>query len=293
MKTKFNLICASLLLSILSCSDAKVEKNLASYTNVWDEIVNNEKLDLINDTNFDANITLISSPENVVGIEDFKAYYSNFVTGFSEKEFTIEKIFGQRDDLVKHWRFKGKHTGDFFGIPATGKTVDLTGVTIAKMKDGKITQEQDFMDNLVFMEQLELDPFLNPGNTNIVRKLYGDFAEGNIDAIDAVMDENLIWMEAENYPYADKNPYKGFKSLLDGLFSRVRGEWEYFHTANLEFHEMTNNKVLVTGRYNAKYKKNGAVMDLQMAHLWTLKNGKVISFQQYADTKGIADIMSK
>ena len=56
---------------------------------------------------------------------------------------------------------------------------------------------------------------------------------------------------------------------------------------------MTNNKVLATGRYQAKYKKNGAVIDLQMAHLWTLNNGKVVAFQQYADTKGINDAMNK
>tara|TARA_B110000971_G_C19951802_1_gene473712 strand:+ start:1072 stop:1245 length:174 start_codon:yes stop_codon:yes gene_type:complete len=55
---------------------------------------------------------------------------------------------------VKHWNFKGTHTGDFFGIPATGKKVDIDGVNLVKMKDGKIAQEQDFMDNLLFNQQL-------------------------------------------------------------------------------------------------------------------------------------------
>ena len=52
---------------------------------------------------------------------------------------------------------------------------------------------------------------------------------------------------------------------------------------------MANNKVLVTGRYQAKYKKNGAIINLQMAHFWGLKDGKITNFQQFADTKGIAD----
>ena len=55
---------------------------------------------------------------------------------------------------MKHWNFKGTHTGDFFGIPATGKKVDIDGVNLVKMKDGKIAQEQDFMDNLLFNQQL-------------------------------------------------------------------------------------------------------------------------------------------
>ncbi|MEY3855294.1 MAG: SnoaL-like polyketide cyclase, partial [Bacteroidota bacterium] len=36
--------------------------------------------------------------------------------------------------------------------------IDVIGCTIAKMKDGKITEEQDFMDNLVFMQQLGIIP---------------------------------------------------------------------------------------------------------------------------------------
>ena len=43
-------------------------------------------------------------------------------------------------------------------MPATGKEVNIDGVTLAKMNDGKIVQEQDFFDNLEFMQQLGLIP---------------------------------------------------------------------------------------------------------------------------------------
>lgn len=293
MKKLITPIICTMILFIVSCKDAEVENNITKYSNVWDEIVNKGNLDQINDANFDTNITMISSPENVVGIEDFKAYYSNFITGFSDIEFTINEIFGQGDKIVKHWNFKGTHTGDFFGIPATGKAVDLSGATIAVMKDGKITQEQDFFDNMTFMSQLGIDPFLNPGNIITVRKIYDDFAKGDIEAVGAVMDDGLIWNEAENFPYADGNPYKGFNAVVEGVFSRLMGEWDYWKLKDMSFHEMTDNKILVTGRYDAKYKKNGEVIDLQMAHLWTLKDGKAISFQQFSDTKGITDAMNK
>jgi predicted ester cyclase len=59
---------------------------------------------------------------------------------------------------VKYWRFTGTHTGVFFGIPATGKKVDLIGCTITKMVNGKITEENDFFDNLEFLQQLGLMP---------------------------------------------------------------------------------------------------------------------------------------
>ena len=60
--------------------------------------------------------------------------------------------------LVKHWNFKGTHTGRFFGIPATNKKVDIDGVTLVRMENGKIAEERDFLDNLEFMQQLGLIP---------------------------------------------------------------------------------------------------------------------------------------
>ncbi len=64
------------------------------------------------------------SPKDLVGINSARAYYANYLTGFSAITFTIKDVFGMGDKLVKHWNFKGTHTGLFFGIPATGKKVD-------------------------------------------------------------------------------------------------------------------------------------------------------------------------
>jgi len=158
MKKLIKLLFFSMAIAMTACSNpnAQIEKDIKMYASTWDEIINHGKLDLINDKNFDKEITLISSPENVVGIENFKAYYSNYLTGFSDIKFTVIDVFGQGNKIIKHWNFKGKHTGNFFGIPATGKTVNVEGVTLVKMKNGKIAQEQDFMDNWVFMQQLGL-----------------------------------------------------------------------------------------------------------------------------------------
>jgi ketosteroid isomerase-like protein len=46
---------------------------------------------------------------------------------------------------------------------------------------------------------------------------------------------------------------------------------------------------LSTLRYDGKVKKTGKLVDAQAAHLWTLKDGKITAFQQYADTKQLAD----
>lgn len=148
--------------SLVSCkseNDKKAElskKNVAYYSHVWEVAINEGRTNIL-DTAYVENAILHTVPE-IKGKGNAKAYYENFVVGFSERKFIIKESFADGDNLVKYWQFKGKHTGSFFGIPATGKDVDVIGCTIVKMRDGKIVEEQDFMDNLEFMKQLGIIP---------------------------------------------------------------------------------------------------------------------------------------
>jgi len=265
----------------------KLQLNLSSYETLWDDIINKGQIDLINSTYFTENITQVFGSGNIIGIENFKQYYNNFLTGFSGVSFTVKDVFGQGDKIVKHWNFKGTHTGDFFGIPATGNTVDVDGVTLVKMEGNKIAQEQDFMDNMIFMQQLGV--LSSPDNVSIIDNLYKNFAKGEIPSVLAAMDANIIWNEAEGNNYADGNPYKGPDAVLQGVFARIGADNEYFHLTDIQLHDMSNNQVLATLRYQGKRKDNGAMIDAQAAHFWTLKNGKIIAFQQYVDTKQLAE----
>ena len=147
-------------LSITACvSDAdknaaQSKKNVDFYTKVWEQVINEGKVNVL-DTAYAESIVLHTLPE-IKGIKDAKAYYAGFVTGFSNRKFTVKRMFANGENLVKHWQFTGTHTGVFMGIPATGRTVNIEGSTIAKIVDGKIVEEQDFMDNMSFLKQLGL-----------------------------------------------------------------------------------------------------------------------------------------
>jgi steroid delta-isomerase-like uncharacterized protein len=154
---------------VMSCSNPQtntakqttvdtVAANIKMYSHVWDEIINKRKLEMFNDSNFTKNVVMHTSPTDVVGIDSARAYYANYLTGFSDVTFTVKDVFGMDNKLVKYWNFKGTHTGIFFGIPATNKKVDIDGVTLVRMEDGKIAEERDFVDNLEFMQQLGLIP---------------------------------------------------------------------------------------------------------------------------------------
>ena len=292
-KSFINLMLFAVILCTISCNNPnqQIEDDIKMYTATWDEIINNGKLDMFNDSNFTTDITLHMSPENVVGIDNAKDFYANYLTGFSNIEFTMIDVFGQNDKIVKHWNFKGTHSGDFFGIPATGRLVNIDGTTLVKMKDGKIAEEQDFMDNMLFMQQLGI--LSSPDNMAIIQKLYNDFAKGDVPSVLGALDANVVWNEAEGNALADGNPYIGPDAVLKGVFERVVGDHEYFNIVDIQLHEMSNNQVLATVRYQGKLKKNGAIIDAQAAHFWTLKDGKIITFQQYVDTKQLDDAENK
>lgn len=159
MKKSIVVIALTSLLFV-ACKNESTERekvaqaNIDSYSKTWELVVNEGKVDVL-DTAYAPEIVLHMVPE-IKGIEGAKAYYANFVTGFSNRKFIVKDMFASGDKVTKYWQFNGTHTGDFMGIPATGKTISVEGCTIARMVNGKIVEERDFMDNMDFMKQLGL-----------------------------------------------------------------------------------------------------------------------------------------
>jgi predicted ester cyclase len=120
---------------------------------VWDKMLNDGNIDLMNSDSFDSEVGLITSSEKITNIEDFKAYYNNYLTGFSDAKFTMIAVYGHADLITKHWRFQGTHDGELFGILVLHNKVDLYRVALVVMKDGKVFQEQFYFDTNVFEKQ--------------------------------------------------------------------------------------------------------------------------------------------
>lgn len=150
------LVCSLSSVNVFAQKADQASKNIKFYSKVWDVVINEGRVNIL-DTAYAENAVLHTVPETK-GKANCIAYYANYVTGFSNRQFTVKETFAQGNKLVKYWQFKGKHTGTFFGIPATNKDVDVIGCTIATIVNGKITEEQDFFDNLEFLQQLGIMP---------------------------------------------------------------------------------------------------------------------------------------
>lgn len=124
----------------------------------------------------------------------------------------------------------------------------------------------------------------------LVEGIYTAFAAGDMESFAAALAPDVIWNEAENYPYADRNPYRGFAAIMEGVFARTAEDWDGFAVDMSDIVD-GGDRVVAMGRYTGTSKATGKPMDVQAAHVWTVENGKVVRFQQYVDTLGTARAM--
>ena len=127
-------------------------------------------------------------------------------------------------------------------------------------------------------------------NIAVVKGIYHAFASGDVPAVVAAMSPDIEWNEAENFHYADGNPYRGPDAILGGVFARIGADWEGFSVEPEQFLD-AGDTVIMTGRYTGAHNATGQAMNPQVAHFWTLADGKVVRFQQLVDTLAVARAM--
>jgi ketosteroid isomerase-like protein len=131
---------------------------------------------------------------------------------------------------------------------------------------------------------------MSADNVDIVKQIYRAFATGDAATAVALMSPEIEWNEAENFPYADGNPYRGPDAILGGVFARLGGEWDGFGVEPVNF-VGAGDTVVMTGRYVGTCKATGRAMNPQVAHFWTLAGGRAVHFQQLVDTLAVARAM--
>ncbi len=90
----------------------------------------------------------------VRGPEGFKQYVMAMCTPFPDARISIEDVIAEGELMAMRWTFTGKQSGDFLGIPASGKELTLTGISIIRTRDGKIVEGWDGYDALGMLRQL-------------------------------------------------------------------------------------------------------------------------------------------
>ncbi len=128
-------------------------------------------------------------------------------------------------------------------------------------------------------------------NVQFMRGLYEAFGKSDVPAVLAGMDQKIEWNEAENFAYADGNPYMGPQAIVEGVFMRLATEWDGFTVSPADFLD-AGDRVVTRGTYTGTFKATGKKVRAQFAHIWNFEGGKLVGFQQYTDTKQFADVMA-
>ena len=90
--------------------------------------------------------------------EEFLGGISAASASFSDQHYTIEDQIAEGDKVVTRVAWQGTHSGDFQGVPPTGKQLIGSGVAIERIKDGKIVERWANPDLLGLLQQLGLFP---------------------------------------------------------------------------------------------------------------------------------------
>ena len=77
---------------------------------------------------------------------------------FPDGQYTVDQMIAEGDRVVVQYTGRGTNTGTGNGLPATGKHVEVTGVTIFRIANGKIVEEWSQADMLGLLRQLGLAP---------------------------------------------------------------------------------------------------------------------------------------
>lgn len=132
---------------------------------------------------------------------------------------------------------------------------------------------------------------MSQANVEVIRGMYEAFGRGDVPAVLGQMDQRIEWREAENFIYADRNPYMGPQAVLEGVFMRLGAEWEGFTVTPEEWLD-AGNHVVVLGTYTGRHRETGREVRAQFAHVWGVRGGRVVRFQQYTDTKQFAEAVA-
>jgi steroid delta-isomerase-like uncharacterized protein len=99
-----------------------------------------------------------SAPQR--GLADARRSIEQYLRAFPGAEVTIEDTLVEDDRLVVVWRARGKHQGTMLNIPATGREVEVCGVSVLTTRDGKVIRARQVWDVAALLRSIGLLPEL-------------------------------------------------------------------------------------------------------------------------------------
>lgn len=116
---------------------------------------------------------------------------------------------------------------------------------------------------------------------DVIRGMYSAFSRGDVANVLAALAPQIVWIEAEGFPRA--GTYTIPNDVLHKVFARLASEWDAFSAPPHEY-LCDGQTVVAIGDYSGTFKATGKAFKAPFAHVWKLRGGTVVGFQQFTDT---------
>ena len=134
-----------------------MSNNVAIVRRLTEEGFIGGKVDVVDDVVAEHCVDHDPMPGQPQGREGQRQTCQMVVDGLSDR--SIEETYLESGDkVIENWVCSGTHTGDFLGIPATGKRLDIRGMEIWRVEDHQIVERWGVVDVAGALEQLGLLP---------------------------------------------------------------------------------------------------------------------------------------
>jgi ketosteroid isomerase-like protein len=126
-----------------------------------------------------------------------------------------------------------------------------------------------------------------PSYTSMIAAYYHSFAQKDFPFLLDLMHPDIEFRSAENFIYADHNPYRGKDGVKD-LITRLTADWEIF---DMQPEEITGagDMVIARGRYKGKFRHTGFLLDAEFVHVFKFRDGRIVLQHNYTDTAQFRD----
>jgi steroid delta-isomerase-like uncharacterized protein len=133
------------------------EQNKATIRRYYEEVFNQGDIGLLEELAVAPYVEHNPLPGQASGLEGLRQRVEMLRAAF-RPQFTVEDIIADGDKVVVRWTHRGTHVGGFMGIPPTGKPFTITGIDIHGLRNGRMAEHWDVVDQLSLLQQLGLIP---------------------------------------------------------------------------------------------------------------------------------------
>lgn len=125
-------------------------------------------------------------------------------------------------------------------------------------------------------------------NVDVAQGLYQAFGRGDVPAALGAMTDDIEWHEAEGMPYG--GVYHGPQQVAENVFGPITTDVDGFSVTPQQL-VGSGETVVAVVRYSGTGKTTDKHLDLEVVHVWDLRDGKLARFRQFIDTAKFLEVV--